>query len=65
MKLDVRLPIGAMFALDGLILAGHGLLGGATDAVRKSGLNITLVWGVVLIAFGSTMLALAWRARRA
>jgi hypothetical protein len=65
MKLDVRLPIGAMFAVDGLILTAHGLLGGAADAVHKSGLNITLGWGIVLVVFGSAMLALAWRARRA
>jgi hypothetical protein len=65
MKLDVRLPIGAMFALDGLILAAYGLSGGgAAEAVHKAGMNVTLVWGVVLVVFGGTMLGLALKARR-
>jgi hypothetical protein len=62
-KLDVRLPIGGMFAVDGLVLAGYGLLGDHTDAVRKAGMNITLGWGVVLLVFGGTMLGLALRSR--
>jgi hypothetical protein len=62
-KLDVRLPIGGMFAIDGLVLAGYGLLGDHADAVRKAGMNITLGWGVVLLVFGGTMLGLALRSR--
>jgi hypothetical protein len=64
MKLDVRLPIGAMFTLDGVVLAGYGLMGGRADAVAKAGFNITSLWGVVLALFGATMLGLALRARR-
>jgi hypothetical protein len=63
MKLDVRIPIGGMFALDGLVLAAHGLFADQSDAIRKAGMNITLVWGVVLLLFGGTMLALALRGR--
>jgi hypothetical protein len=62
-KLDVRLPIGGMFAVDGLVLAGYGLLGNQADAVRKAGMNITLIWGVALLVFGGAMLGLALRAR--
>jgi hypothetical protein len=64
MKLDVRLPIGAMFTLDGVVLAAYGLMGGRPDAVAKAGFNITSLWGVVLAVFGATMLGLALRARR-
>jgi hypothetical protein len=63
MKLDVRTPIGGMFTLDGLVLAGYGLFGDQSDAIRKAGMNITLVWGIVLVAFGGTMLGLALRDR--
>ena len=65
MKLDVRLPIGGMFALDGLVLTVFGLVADQADAVKKSGGNVTLLWGVVLLVFGGTMLGLALRGRRA
>ena len=64
MKLDVRLPIGGLFAVDGAVMAGYGLLGNHADAVARTGFNITLVWGVVLLVFGAGMLGLALRARR-
>jgi hypothetical protein len=63
MKLDVRTPIGGLFALDGLVLAAYGLFGDQSDAIRKAGMNITLLWGVVLLVFGGTMLGFALRGR--
>jgi hypothetical protein len=65
MKLDVRTPIGAMFALDGAVLAIYGVAVDQADAVKKSGGNVTLIWGVVLLVFGGAMLALAMRGRKA
>jgi len=64
MKLDVRLPIGLMFALFGAILAGYGLAAGDAISDRSLGINVNLWWGVVLLAFGLAMLALAIRAAR-
>ena len=64
MKLDVRTPIGAMFALDGAVLAIYGAVSDQTDAIHKAGGNVTLIWGLVLVVFGAAMLGLAWRARR-
>jgi hypothetical protein len=65
MKLDVRTPIGAMFALDGAVLAIYGL---AVDqpaaALAKTGGNITLVWGVVMLVFGGAMLGWAIKDRQ-
>ena len=63
MKLDVRMPIGAMFALDGAVLAAYGLLADQAAAIKKTGGNITLIWGVVLLVFGGAMLALAFKSR--
>jgi hypothetical protein len=65
MKLDVRTPIGAMFALDGAVLAVYGAFGNQADAIKKAGGNVTLIWGIVLLAFGAGMLTLASRARKA
>jgi hypothetical protein len=63
MKLDVRLPIGGLFATDGLVLLGQGLLGNHAEAMTKAGFNVTLIWGAVLLAFGAGMLGFALRAR--
>ncbi|MDA8349097.1 MAG: hypothetical protein M0038_09915 [Pseudomonadota bacterium] len=63
MGLDIRIPVGALFSLLGLLLAGYGLYGGAALAQRSLGINIDLGWGVVMTVFGATMLLLAWRAR--
>jgi hypothetical protein len=65
MKLDVRMPIGAMFALDGLVLTIYGAVTNQADAIKKAGGNVTLIWGVVLLVFGGAMLGLALRGRRA
>lgn len=59
MGLDIRWPIGLMFTLIGLLLTGYGAI---LPAVSVSlGININLVWGVVLLVFGGGMLAGAWR----
>jgi hypothetical protein len=61
MQLDIRLPIGLMFSLLGALLVLYGLI--SDDAVyqRSLGLNVNLVWGVVLFIFGLFML---WLSRR-
>jgi len=52
MGLDIRLPIGMMFALIGVVLALFGLL--SDDAVyqRSLGYNVNLWWGLILFVFG-------------
>jgi hypothetical protein len=58
MNLDIRLPIGGLFTLLGLLLAGYGLLGDAADYRRSLGHNVTLWWGIVVLVFGLIMLFL-------
>jgi len=66
MDLDVRLPIGLMFSVFGLLLAGFGLFSDpGIYAAHSLGINVNLDWGLVLLAFGATMLLVALRARRA
>jgi hypothetical protein len=60
MNFDLRIPVGLMFSLFGLILAAVGLLG-HPDLEKSLGINIDLRWGVFLVLFGITMLFLAWR----
>jgi hypothetical protein len=63
MNLDLRLPIGLMFSIFGLMLTGYGFLSDATIYARSLGVNVNLWWGLVLLGFGLVMLALAVRAR--
>jgi hypothetical protein len=66
MDLDVRFPIGLMFSLFGLLLAGFGLVADPRIYQEHSlGINVNFGWGLVLLAFGVLMFGLAWRARRA
>ena len=66
MGLDIRWPIGLMFSLVGALLVIYGLATGSdTEVYRRSlDININLRWGLVVLAFGATMLALAWRGSR-
>ena len=64
MSLDIRVPIGLMFGVFGVLLCGYGLLSNPQIYVRSLGENINLEWGVVLIVFGAVMLWLGSRKSR-
>ena len=61
MGLDIRLPIGALFTILGVLLAGYGLGSNATIYQRSLGINVNLVWGMVLLVFGLVMIFLGRR----
>jgi Ca2+/H+ antiporter len=54
MGLDIRWPIGLMFTLIGVLLAGFGLVKKAESISLD--ININLIWGIVLLVFGVAML---------
>jgi hypothetical protein len=59
MNFDLRLPIGVLFTVFGLILGGYGLATRGSEIYQKSlGRNINLEWGIVLLVFGLFMLLL-------
>ncbi|MDD4873263.1 MAG: hypothetical protein PHR77_22130 [Kiritimatiellae bacterium] len=66
MGLDLRFPIGLMFSLVGLILAGYGLITGSNVELykRSLGININLVWGIFLLVFGIIMLVFAMKGNK-
>jgi hypothetical protein len=65
MTLDLRLPIGLMFAMFGAMLSVYGLASGGDPMYERSlGINVNLWWGLVLLAFGLVMLELARRGRK-
>ena len=56
MGIDIRLPLGMMFSLVGLLLVILGLVMGNETFERSLGINVNLWWGLVLVIFGATML---------
>jgi hypothetical protein len=58
MGLDIRLPIGLMFSLIGIILVVYGFFTGSDAEMYKRSLdlNINLIWGCLLLVFGLAML---------
>lgn len=58
MGLDIRLPIGLMFSLIGLVLTVYGVM--APGASQALGHNVNLGWGLCVVGFGALMLA-SWK----
>ena len=63
MQLDLRLPIGILFSLFGVILIATGLLSSPAAYAQSLGINMNLWWGSVLLVFGATMLAFSLHSR--
>jgi hypothetical protein len=61
MGLDVRLPIGMLFSVLGILLTLFGAFSDPALYQRSLGVNVNLIWGVVLLAFGVVMLVLGRR----
>ena len=63
MGLDIRWPIGLMFSLIGAMLVIYGLVTGSDAELYQSslGINVNLIWGLLLLVFGGAMLIMAWR----
>ena len=64
MGLDIRTPIGLMFSVFGVILTVYGLLSDRAIYGRSLGINVNLIWGLALLAFGASMLLLGMRRGR-
>jgi len=64
MQFDLRLPIGLLFSIIGAIVAIYGLVTPAEKYACSLGINVNLWWGIVMLIFGASMLALALASRR-
>ncbi len=63
---DIRIPIGLMFSVLGLLISGYGIFT-ASDAemYRKSlGHNVNIIMGILMLIFGLIMLYFAWRKKK-
>jgi len=61
MQLDIRLPIGLMFALLGALLTVFGLIADQSTLQNSLGINVNLWWGLVMLVFGIVMSLLGRR----
>jgi len=60
--LDIRLPIGGLFTILGLLLAGYGFATAGDDGYARSfAVNVNLWWGLAMLVFGALLL---WSAAR-
>lgn len=65
MSLDLRIPMGLMFLLLGVILTGYGLATNGSPIYNASlGINVNQWWGIVLLIFGFTMYVLGRRGQK-
>ncbi len=62
-QLDVRWPIGLLFAVLGFVVAAYGLIASPQPAsAQAGGANLDLAWGLVMLFFGLAMLWGGWNA---
>jgi len=65
MGLDIKIPIGLLFSVLGLLLTIYGLAtNGDAMYERSLDININLWTGLFMLVFGGFMLILAWLDRK-
>lgn len=60
---DLRLPIGILFGLLGIILASYGLISPEVRAPLDAEVNVNLWCGLMLLLFGGCLLWLSFRTK--
>ncbi|HEY4299353.1 MAG TPA: hypothetical protein VGM73_00680 [Candidatus Didemnitutus sp.] len=64
MHLDVRIPLGLLFLILGLILVAYGFTSDpAIYAQHSLGRNVNLFWGSIFAAFGVVVLIISRRGK--
>jgi hypothetical protein len=54
--LDLKIPIGGLLSFYGLLLVFYGLFTGKEVYQRSLGININLIWGIVMLIVGGAFL---------
>jgi hypothetical protein len=64
---DIRIPIGLMFTILGILISVFGLFTVSDTGMyqRSLGINVNLVMGIVMLVFGLAMLFLAAKKKKA
>ncbi len=63
---DIRIPIGLMFTVVGIIISVFGFFTMSnTEMYHKSlGVNVNIIMGLLMLIFGLVMLYFAWRKKK-
>jgi len=66
MGIDIKLPIGLMFSILGLLLTVYGLITASNQAMYEKSLhvNINLWIGLTMLVFGGIMLLLSFKKKK-
>ena len=56
MGLDVKLPIGLLFTIFGILLTIYGFTSDPSIYHKSLGVNVNLAWGALMLIFGLVML---------
>ena len=63
---DIRIPIGLMFSVMGLVITGLGLFTLSDSAMyqKSLGINVNIIMGIIMLVFGAAMLFLAYKKKK-
>ena len=65
MGLDIRLPLGLIFAITGAIMLVYGVITRGSEIYSASmNVNLNLIWGAVMLVFGLVMFAASRKSER-
>ncbi len=64
-RFDIRLPIGALFSLLGIVLTVYGVMTRSDPQLyaRSENIVINFWWGLIMVVFGALMLFFGRRAK--
>lgn len=63
--MDLRLPIGYVFTIYGVMLVIYGIATRGAEMYAKSlGINVNIIWGAVMLVFGLVMLYFAKKGKK-
>jgi len=63
---DIRIPIGLMFSVLGVLITGYGLVTVSDSEMymRSLGVNVNIIMGIFMLVFGLIMLYFAFRKKK-
>lgn len=64
---DIRIPIGLMFTILGVLISVFGVVTKYTDNLmyqKSLGINVNILMGILMLVFGLVMLWFAWKSAK-
>ena len=64
---DIRIPIGTMFTVLGILITGFGIFTMSNNQMyeKSLGINVNIIMGILMLLFGLVMLFLARKKKKA